>query len=112
MAIEEKILAEQLSQHAFDEMESKVSGIAERAVKEGWETLSPAQKRVLTPHLSNPCEGYTDPGGHRNECHVVLQDDSLLEAWNNNPQYDSLLCESCRSQIDYIAYERARREKE
>jgi hypothetical protein len=105
MTIEEKILAAQLSQHAFDELDSKVSRLARKAVDQGWGILTPAQKSVLTPYLSSPCEGYTDPGGHHNDCPAVLQDHSLLEAWDNNLEYDSLLCESCRTQIDHISFD-------
>ncbi|MBS7518552.1 hypothetical protein KIF75_02475 [Serratia ureilytica] len=106
MSIEEKILKEQLSQHAFDAMDRKVSGLASKAVKEGWEALTTGQKQVLSPYLSSPCEGYTDPGGHKYECDVVLQEDTLLEAWDNNREYDSLLCENCRYQIDHIAFDK------
>ncbi|MDX7083443.1 hypothetical protein [Serratia marcescens] len=110
--IEEKILAEQLEQHAFEGLEKKVSGIAKRAVKEGWHTLSTDQKLVLMPHLTSQCEGYTDPAGEKNDCTAILEDELLLDAWENYRMYDSLLCESCRTQLDHIAYDRSRHDRE
>ncbi|HID9894803.1 hypothetical protein ACI2JW_08655 [Serratia ureilytica] len=112
MTIEEKILSEQLAQNAFEGCERKVPGLADKAVQQGWHTLSEAQKYVLAPHLTAHCMGFTDPAGEKIDCPVVLQDELLLDAWENNRMYDSLLCEDCRTQLDHIAYDRARHERE
>ncbi|MEN3753737.1 hypothetical protein ABC733_17180 [Mangrovibacter sp. SLW1] len=52
MPIQEQILAEQLGNGTFDNEDQMVSGIAQRAIDNGWDNLSDRQKAVLQPFLS------------------------------------------------------------
>lgn len=102
MAYEEEILSEQLKADAFYNEDGKVSGIAKLAVDKGWDNLTPAQKRVLNPFLSKPCEGVTDPGGYHNDCKVVLTDAELKDAYDEYYQHEALLCQNCRDEATDI----------
>lgn len=102
MAFEEEILSEQLKRDEFYNEEDMVSGIAKRAVDKGWDSLTEAQKRVLKPFLSKPCEGVTDPGGHYNDCAVVLTDAALRDAYDEYYQHEALLCQNCRDEANDI----------
>lgn len=103
MAVTEDILSHQLEVDVFHAEDSKVSGIAQRAVDFGYDSLSPAQKKVLEPFLSKRCSGYTDPADH-NECHVILQGEALLEAYEDAEDSEYLQCEACRAERDYLDY--------
>jgi hypothetical protein len=107
MAVEEEILSRQLEQDIFHNEDSKVSGIAKLAIDKGFASLSPAQKSILQPFLSQPCEGVTDPGDYHNDCQVVLEGEELRDAYDNTYQYDGLLCQSCIDEANDIASHRA-----
>lgn len=107
MAFEEEILSEQLKADEFHNEDSKVSGIAQLAVDRGWNTLSPAQKSVLRPFLTKPCEGVCDPAGEHNGCEAVLTEAELKDAYEELYQYDSLLCQSCQDESNDIAAHKA-----
>lgn len=106
MSVTQRILSRQLECGVFDSEENMVSGIARRAVDpaHGYDSLSPAQKRVLDPFLTQPCSGYTNPGGEHNECAQVLSGDELLDAYNLSEDTESLECESCRSERGYAQH--------
>ncbi|EKN4936369.1 TPA: hypothetical protein SJ155_000908 [Yersinia enterocolitica] len=112
MAIEDEILAIQLKNDTFYNEDGKVSGIANLAVDKGFNTLSAAQKRVLTPFLTHPCDGVTNPGGHHNDCEVILTDEALRDAYDSKPYYDALLCENCINEKEQYAREWERIERE
>ncbi|WP_337263281.1 MULTISPECIES: hypothetical protein [unclassified Serratia (in: enterobacteria)] len=103
MAVEDDILAIQLRSDIFSHEEKKVSGLAKRAVDNGYETLSDGQKAVLKPFLTQPCEGVTDPGGYHNACTSQLSGAELLEAYEEECNFDSLLCEHCRDEANDLA---------
>lgn len=107
MAYEEEILSEQLKIDEFHNEDSKVSGIAKLAVDKGWDNLSPAQKSVLRPFLSKPCEGVRDPAGVHNECEAILTEAELKDAYDELYQYDSLLCQNCQDESNDIAAHKA-----
>ncbi|WP_261282141.1 hypothetical protein [Serratia fonticola] len=108
MAIEDEILAHQLKRDIFYHEDSKVSGIARLAVDNGFDTLTPRQKAVVNPFLTQPCEGVTDPGDHHNGCTVQLAGAELLEAYEEYGAYDSLHCERCRDEKNDIEAHRER----
>lgn len=97
MAIQDEILKIQLTQGVFDNEEQKVSGIAQLAVNRGFDTLSPAQQAVVQPFLTQPCDGVRDPGGHYNDCDVLLTGEALKDAYQMS-DFGSLLCEGCRDE--------------
>ena len=102
----EQILDYLLEHEVLDNEEKKVSGIAKLAVDKGYDTLSHAQKAVIAPWLTANCSGSIDPGGHHNGCSVELTEDDLLEALYLAEDYESIQCESCRSDDSYYAHER------
>lgn len=102
MAFEKEILSEQLDRDEFHNEDGKVKGIAQRAVDQGWDNLSAAQKGVLKPFLSKDCEGVTDPGGYHNDCQVVLTDAELRDAYADYYQHEALLCQNCRDEANDI----------
>lgn len=101
MSVTEDILRHQLEIDAFYNEEQMVSGIARRAVDQGYESLSGAQRRVLQRFLSQRCS-----------CGAVLEGDALLEAYGDTDDPDSLQCESCRADRDYLAYRADKIERE
>ena len=106
MGIEEKILDYQLTHGVFDDASfAGAEGIAKRAVKKGYNTLSPKQKSVLEPYLSKICSGVTDPGGYHNECSTELKGEKLLEAYQRCEDAESLVCDSCYSEDGYYAHQ-------
>lgn len=109
MSVIKEILAHQLDKDLFGGLEAeeakKVKGIALRAVKEGYDTLSDAQKYVLKPFLSQPCYGYDNPAEHI-DCDRVLEGQALLDAYQDADDPECLQCESCRAERDYIANHR------
>lgn len=103
MSVIEDILRHQLEVDAFHAEDAMVSGIARLAVDSGYDNLSPAQQRVLARFLSKKCSGFTDPAGHNN-CDVILEGEALAEAYDDSDDGESLQCEACRAERDYIAY--------
>ncbi|MHB9326767.1 hypothetical protein ACP3S7_04405 [Phytobacter ursingii] len=105
MAIEEEILRLQLEKDVFRDEDSKISGIAKLAVEKGYSSLSVKQRAVLTPFLSRNCEGFTDPGGYHNDCQAILTGEALKDAYEQEFEYDALLCTSCMDEAnDEAAY--------
>ncbi|WP_348686357.1 hypothetical protein [Aeromonas bestiarum] len=111
MSVTEDILRHQLEADLFYNEDQMVSGIARRAVDQGFDTLSPAQRRVLERFLSKKCCGYTDPAEHVG-CDVILEGGALLEAYEDADDPDSLQCEACRAERDFLAYRAERIERE
>jgi hypothetical protein len=106
MGIEEKILDYQLTHEVFENASfSGAEGIAKLAVANGFSALSPKQKSVLEPYLSKTCSGFTDPGGHHNDCSAELKGEELLDAYNICEDTESLVCEGCNSELGYIAHQ-------
>lgn len=113
MGIKEEILDYQLAHGVFDDVSlSAAEGIAKRAVTEGFSTLSPKQKAVLEPYLSKTCSGVTDPGDHHNECSAELKGEELLEAYQRCEDTESLVCDSCNSEVGYYAHQWDKMSKE
>ncbi|HHN8406730.1 hypothetical protein [Morganella morganii] len=96
----ESLLSTMLEYDFFYNQDSMVSGIAQRAIDNGFNTLSEAQKRVLNPFLTKPCEGVTNPGGHHNNCQKPLSGDELEIAIRNESYYGNLLCENCINETE------------
>ena len=96
----ESLIQTMLDHDAFAQEEQMVSGIARRAVDQGFDTLSPAQKRVLEPFMSHPCDGVEDPGGYHNECQNVLAGEQLETAYENRNYYDAMLCSQCVDELE------------
>lgn len=99
----EKILSHQLEHDVFHNLDDKVKGIAQRAVDQGYNSLTPKQKAVINPQLTKHCSGYTAPGGDNNECHRELSGEQLLNAYEQCDDTESLQCESC---LDLAAREK------
>lgn len=97
----EKILSIQLDRDIFHNEEQLVSGIAQRAVGNGYDSLTEKQQDVLNEHLTQYCSGHTDPGGHHNDCDKELSGDELLNAYEQCDDTESLQCESCLSEASY-----------
>ncbi|EKT6267682.1 hypothetical protein [Enterobacter roggenkampii] len=91
----ESLLNTMLEHDRFHGQDAMVAGIAQRAVNNGYESLTPRQKAVLVPFLTKPCDGVTDPGGYHNDCQHVLEGDDLENAIQNDMYYGGLLCPSC-----------------
>ena len=108
----EQILDYLLEHGVLDNEEQKVSGIAKLTVDKGYDTLSHAQKSVIAPWLTANCSGSTDLGGYHNGCSVALTGDELVEALDLAEDYDSIQCESCRSDDSYYDHERSKFMKE
>ena len=100
MPVTESILRRQIDGGVFENEAQMVGGLAQRAVDDGYDTLSAGQKRVLEPFLTQPCAGHTDPGGHYNDCEQVLTGAELLEAYEQSDDVESLECANCRSQAE------------
>lgn len=95
MTAEEKALGKLLEYGHFDQEDSKVEGIAKRAMSHGYDSLTQPQKAVLSKHLTRDCEGVTDPGGHHNGCQAELEGEALAEALDRESYGDGFICDSC-----------------
>lgn len=107
MAIEEEILCYQLKYDVYNQ-DTKITGIAKQAIAKGLDSLSSAQKYVINPYLSQPCEGITDPGGNHNDCHTVLVGKELRDAYADSFGTGPLVCERCRDEANDIAAHKER----
>lgn len=102
MSDEQEVLKALLKYGCLDNEEQKVKGIAQLAVDQGYEHLSPLQRNVVVPFLTRNCEGVTNPGGHHNDCHVVLEGEALVAALD---YHDGVLCEDCINENEQYARE-------
>ncbi|EOI3433660.1 hypothetical protein ACMSW4_003869 [Cronobacter sakazakii] len=91
----ESLLDAMLQHDRFHNQNTMVTGIAQRAVDHGYDSLSAKQKAVLEPFLTEKCDGVINPGGHHNDCHALLEGDELESAVENEMYYGGLLCPSC-----------------
>jgi hypothetical protein len=112
MKVETKILSLQLSNGFLEGQSKAVAGITQLAADNGYETLSDAQKNVINFLLSQQCEGFRYPDGDRHDCRAMLSGEPLLNALENSPHYDAVLCESCGAQLDYISHHRDKIDRE
>lgn len=108
MAHEESLLTQMIESDAFHDEDGKVSGIARLAIDKGFNSLSSAQKRVLEPFLTHPCDGIRDPGGYPNDCQIILSESELEEAYEHQGYYGALLCQNCRDESDGYVIEKER----
>lgn len=106
MTVETDVLAELAKVDALHEESDIVRGIAQRAVDNGFETLTLKQQGVINHLLSKECDGVEDPGGYHNNCQTTLQGQDLVEATINSGFYGVWLCEDCRNESD--GYDRER----
>ena len=106
MAVETNVLAELFRVDALHEESGIVVGIAQRAVDNGFEALTPKQQAVIEHLLSKGCSGVTDPGGHFDDCQATLEGQDLVDATINSGFYGEWLCEDCRNKSD--GYDRER----
>lgn len=97
MAIEDEVLKRLFERNIFHGKEP-AEGIAKRGIDIKYANLSEAQKRVINPLMSLPCDGVEDPGGYHNECQAQMVDAELVQALDDEGYYDSLLCSDCRRQ--------------
>lgn len=105
MSEEIEVLKQLLEKGHLDNEDAKVSGIAKLAVDKGFDHLSSLQKAVIAPHLTKECEGVTDPGGHHNECQVVLEGQELTTALEQEGYYGCTLCENCINESEQYSNE-------
>lgn len=106
MANEESLLKTLIEHDAFYDADSKVKGIATLAIDKGFDNLSVLQKNVLDPFLTHPCAGVRNPGGHHNDCQVILSEGALEEAYEQRGYFGDLLCEDCRDESEGYSIER------
>ncbi|EMH2329679.1 hypothetical protein RRR72_001360 [Citrobacter freundii] len=92
----QRLLLVLLNHDVLRDEEDKVIGITRAAVDKGYDTLSPAQKNVLTPFLTRRCDGVIDPGDHHNDCNEILSGDELADAYEQEDYYEAILCTHCR----------------
>ncbi|NKI46419.1 hypothetical protein HFV06_08780 [Pseudomonas fluorescens] len=105
MSEEVKVLAQLLKNGSFDNEDAKVGGIAQLALDKGYDHLTEPQKSVLKSYLTKHCEGVTNPGGHHNECLVVLDGAELATAIENEGYYGAILCENCINETEQYSRE-------
>ncbi|WP_343463490.1 hypothetical protein [Pantoea sp.] len=96
----ESLLKTMLDHDVFVMEDKKVPGIAQLAVDKGYDTLSAAQKHVLSPFMSHGCDGVENPGGHHNDCENVLTGSELESAYENRNYYDAMLCPQCVDELE------------
>lgn len=95
MSDETDVLQQLINNGSLDDLDSMVKGIAQLAVDQGFDKLTPRQQAVLQSHLTQDCSGVTDPGGYHNECSAVLEGQKLAKALEQEGYYGALLCEDC-----------------
>lgn len=105
MSEEVKVLAQLLKNGSLDNEHAKVSGIAQLALDKGFDHLTEPQKGVLTPFLVKHCDGVTNPGGHHNECPVILEGAELATALENEGYYGAVFCENCINETEQYSRE-------
>ncbi|PQL08968.1 hypothetical protein [Pantoea ananatis] len=96
MAIEDEVLKRLFERGVF-EGKHPAQGISSYGIDHGYESLTEAQKSVINPLMTLPCDGVEDPGGYHNECTNQLADAELVQAIDDEGYYDGLLCPDCRS---------------
>ena len=106
MAVETDVLSELIKVDALNGMSSIVQGIAQKAVDDGFETLTLKQQGVINHLLTRECDGVTDPGEYHNDCQATLEGEVLVDATINSGFYGVWLCEDCRNESD--GYDRER----
>lgn len=103
MGVAERIFQTQLKKGVFDSAGVDFAkGLAQLAIDKGFDSLSQKQKNVLMPYFSMQCSGITDPGGHHNDCSIILEGEALLDAYELSDDSNSLICESCREEQSYF----------
>jgi hypothetical protein len=105
MSEEQKVVEKLLENGSLDNEDQKVRGIAQLAVEKGYEGLSKPQQKVLEPFLERTCDGVENPGGHHNECSVILEGEALAEALTHEAYYGGVLCENCVNETGQYARE-------
>lgn len=105
MSEETQVLAQLFKNGSFDNEDAKVSGIAQLALDKGYDHLTGPQKGVLKPYLTRHCDGVRNPGGHHNECPVVLTGAELATAIENEGYYGAALCENCINETEQYSRE-------
>lgn len=108
----ESLLKTMLDHDVFANEDQMVPGIAQRAVDHGYDSLSPAQKHVLSPFMSHNCDGVENPGGHHNDCENVLTGPELETAYENRNYYDAMLCSQCVDELEEYKRQWDRLERE
>ena len=104
VTIEERVLKHQIESGYYDDITpASAVGIAKQAVGKGYASLSEKQQMVIIKHLSQPCDGVTDPGGHHNRCQTILEGEELVDAYEQEGYRDALLCQSCTEESDGYA---------
>lgn len=101
-----KILCHLFSFDLLNHRGTMVIALAQRAIQEGFDSLSIEQKRMIQPYLSVKCCGYDDVDGHV-ECSTVLEGDDLLRACEVSGGSWLPQCRHCRAARNYIAYSAA-----
>jgi hypothetical protein len=100
MSEEQKVVEKLLENGSLDNEDQKIKGIAQLAADKGYQSLSPLQQKVLEPFLTRACDGVENPGGHHNECSVILEGEALAEGLSNEAYYDGVLCENCVNETE------------
>lgn len=108
MSDEQKVVEKLIEYGSLDNEDQKVLGIARLAADQGCDKLSSLQQKVLKPFLSKGCDGVENPGGHHNDCSVVLEGLPLAEALDQQSYYGALLCRDCVDETEQYAREWAK----
>ena len=94
--IKQAIFSHQLEHGVYDNAQPTFAGgLAQKAIDEGYTSLSAGQRSILKPFLSFLCCGVTNPGGHHNDCNRVLTEQCLLEAYHESEDNEFIQCENC-----------------
>ncbi len=112
MSDEVDVLRQRLSNGSLDECDAMVRGIAQLAMDQGFNNLTARQQAVLRPHLTQECAGVTNPGGHHNDCNVLLKGKKLAAALEQECYYGDALCEDCINETEQYRREWERIEAE
>lgn len=96
MGVKESLVCYLFSFEHFKQSDPNVIGVARRAIRFGFGSLSDEQKSMLKPFLSVKCCGYTDSKGEHC-CSTVLEDEALLDAFVNSDKQQLLRCRNCRA---------------
>lgn len=112
MAEEREILVALIKHDMFQNEDAMVTGIAQKAIDNGFDNLSVRQKAVLEPFLTRQCPGIFDPGDHHNNCQNILEGGELVAAINQSGYYGEIICRDCRDEKDGYTREWERIEAE
>ncbi|HHP5357817.1 TPA: hypothetical protein ACSCX2_002070 [Aeromonas veronii] len=96
-----KILCHLFSFDLLKNASPMVVGLAHRAIRFGFDSLSAEQKLILKPFLYVKCCGYEDVEG-AHSCNMILEGEELLEAYGASGGSRWLQCRYCHAKTHHI----------